>query len=94
MNSRCITNHKSTNVIVPRFHGKQLKGILNGIVIGKCRRIIIKAYVVMRTESATLPLDMYVATFDAWPPGQQETKISPVARGADNFSVCITLFIG
>lgn len=45
----------------------------------------------MRTESATLPLDIYVATFDAWPPGQHETRISPVARGADNFSVCITL---
>ena len=45
------------------------------------------AYVVMRTESATFPLDMYVATFDAWPPGQHETKIRPVARGAESFRV-------
>lgn len=47
-----------------------------------------KAYVVMRTESATFPLDIYVATFDAWPPGQHETKIKPVASGADNFKAC------
>lgn len=42
----------------------------------------------MRTESATFPLDIYVATFDAWPPGQQETKMRPVARGADSFRLC------
>lgn len=41
----------------------------------------------MRTESATFPFDIKVATFDAWPPGQHETKIRPVARGADNFKV-------
>lgn len=41
----------------------------------------------MRTESATFPFDIKVATFDAWPPGQHETKITPVARGADNFKV-------
>lgn len=46
-----------------------------------------QTYVVMRTESATFPFDIKVATFDAWPPGQHETKITPVARGADNFKV-------
>jgi len=41
----------------------------------------------MRTDSATFPLDMNVATFDAWPPGQHETRIRPVARGAESFRV-------
>lgn len=44
-------------------------------------------YVVIRTESATFPLEMYVATFDAWPPGQHDTRIRPVARGAESFIV-------
>lgn len=30
---------------------------------------------------------MNVATFDAWPPGQHETRIRPVARGAESFRV-------
>lgn len=46
---------------------------------------------VIRTDSATFPLDINVATFDAWPPGQHDTKISPVARGADNFRVCLSV---
>jgi len=44
-------------------------------------------YVVIRTESATFPLAMNVATFDAWHPGQHATKIRPVARGAESFRV-------
>lgn len=31
---------------------------------------------------------MYVATFEACPPGQHDTKISPVARGAESFKLC------
>lgn len=46
---------------------------------------IISTYVVIRTERATFPFEIYVATLEAWPPGQHDTKIRPVASGADNF---------
>lgn len=42
----------------------------------------------MRTESATFPFEIQVATFEAWPPGQHDTRIRPVASGADSLSDC------
>ena len=44
--------------------------------------------VVISTESATSPCAMYVATLEAWPPGQQETRIRPTDRAGDRFRTC------
>lgn len=45
--------------------------------------------VVMRTDRATSPWAIYVATFDACPPGQHETRISPVDKAGDKLRTCI-----
>ena len=42
---------------------------------------------VIVTEKATFKLDKYAITFDAVPPGQQETKINPTAKKSGNWKI-------
>ena len=45
---------------------------------------------VIETESATSALATYATTLDAVPPGQQQTRISPTARGVGKANKCPT----
>lgn len=43
-------------------------------------------HIVISTDKATFARAMYVTTFDAVPPGQHPTRISPTASGVGNAS--------